>query len=92
MAGLRCALVRGNYARSGPPGFAHAWNEITLEDGRRVLVDVMHHGGKASFPEVTTPGVIKHYLRENDTPWYTEGTAAAPTDKSAAPGRSKPKD
>lgn len=70
-AGLKAALVRGNYAiRGRKPGFAHAWNEVELANGRRVLVDVMHHGGKAHFPEVSSPEVVQNYLRENDTPWY----------------------
>lgn len=69
-AGLKTALVRGNYAKSATNTFAHAWNEVTLDDGRRVLVDVMHHGGKPVFLEITAPYVMKHYLKENDTPWY----------------------
>lgn len=77
-AGLKTALVRGNYARRGvKPGFAHAWNEVTLSDGRRVLVDVMHHGGKAVFPEITSPEVVSCYLKEDDTPWYAPATAPA---------------
>jgi len=78
-AGLQAALVRGNYARRGrTPGFAHAWNEVTLSDGRRILVDVMHNGGKPVFRAVTDPYVVQCYLRENDTPWYPEPAAAAP--------------
>jgi transglutaminase/protease-like cytokinesis protein 3 len=77
-AGLPSALVRGNYARRGrKPGFAHAWNEVTLADGRRLLIDVMHHGGKPVFPPVTDPEVVRCYLREDDTPWY-EAAPAAP--------------
>jgi hypothetical protein len=71
-AGLKTALVRGNYSRSGERTGGHAWNEVTLEDGRRVLVDVMHHGAKPKFPEITAPEVTKHYLKVNDTPWYRE--------------------
>ena len=70
-AGLKTALVRGNYAKSATNTFAHAWNEVTLDGGKRVLVDVMHHGGKPVFLEINAPYVVKHYLRENDTPWYT---------------------
>lgn len=73
-AGLQAALVRGNYAvRGRTPGFAHAWNEVTLADGRRLLVDVMHHGGKPVFPPVTDPAVVRCYRREDDTPWYPAG-------------------
>jgi hypothetical protein len=70
-AGLKVALVRGNFARKGPPGVAHAWNEVTLDDGRRVIVDVMHNGGKPKFLEITDPEVIQHYLKVDDTPWYS---------------------
>jgi transglutaminase/protease-like cytokinesis protein 3 len=70
-AGLKVALVRGNYARKGPPGVAHAWNEVLLDNGSRLLVDVMHNGGKPKFPEVTDPEVIKHYLKVDNTPWYS---------------------
>jgi hypothetical protein len=77
-AGLQAALVRGNYAQRGrTPGFAHAWNEVTLSDGRRVLVDVMHNGGKPVFRAVTDPYVVRCYLREDDTPWYREAAAPA---------------
>jgi transglutaminase/protease-like cytokinesis protein 3 len=69
-AGLKTALVRGNFIKKKPPGFAHAWNEVILEDGRHLLVDVMHNGGAATFRELTDPYVIKHYGRVDDTPWY----------------------
>ncbi len=69
-AGLNVALVRGNYASKGPPGAPHAWNEVVLDDGRRVLVDVMHNGSKPKFPEVTAPRVVQHYLKVDGTPWY----------------------
>ena len=69
-AGLKTALVRGNYIRDKKPGIAHAWNESFFADGRHVIVDVMHNGGKARFLEVTDPYVIEHYLRVDDTPWY----------------------
>lgn len=70
-AGLDVALVRGNYARRGPPGAAHAWNEIFLDDGRRLLIDVTHHGGEAKFPSVTDPEVVARYRKVDGTPWYT---------------------
>lgn len=69
-AGLRASLVRGNFAPEGPPGLPHAWNELELSDGDRVLVDVMHNGGSPRFPIVTDPEVIKHYLKVDGTPWY----------------------
>ena len=75
-AGLKSALVRGNYARSGSRAGPHAWNEIHLDDGRRLLVDVMLNGGKARFPAVTNSSVVQHYLKPDGTPWYgTNATA-----------------
>jgi len=76
-AGLRPALVRGNYNTGRPGQGAHAWNEVTLPDGRRLLVDVMHNGGKPKFPEVTDPIVVKHYLKPDDSPWYSTNAPAA---------------
>jgi hypothetical protein len=71
-AGLDVALVRGNYDRTGPDR-GHAWNEVSLGDGRRVIVDVMHHGARPQCLEVTAPQVIEHYLKVDDTPWYGVG-------------------
>lgn len=67
-AGLNAALVRGNYA--GPISGGHAWNEIVLDDGRRLLVDIMQKGERQDFPEVTSPAVARQYLRVDNTPWY----------------------
>ena len=75
-AGLKSALVRGNFAANGPRGFPHAWNEIHLDDGRRLLVDVMHNGGKPRFPAVTEPEVVRRYLKPDDTPWYSTNAPA----------------
>jgi hypothetical protein len=69
-AGLRAALVRGNFAPDGPPGFPHTWNEIELDDGRRLLVDVMHNGGQPTFPTLTDPSIAARYLKVDGTPWY----------------------
>lgn len=69
-AGLKTALVRGNFLKDKPPGFAHAWNEVFLDDGRHVLVDVMHNGGKPKFRELTDSYVIEHYRKVDDTPRY----------------------
>lgn len=82
-AGLKSALVRGNYFADDKRGGAHAWNEIYLDDGRRLLVDVMHNGSKARFPAVTEPEVVRHYLKPDNTPWYS--TNAVPTAKPAKP-------
>ncbi len=73
-AGLNAALVRGNYAERGSPAIPHAWNEVFLGDGRRVLIDVSLEGSQPRFLDVGTPEVIKHYLKVDNTPWY--GTKA----------------
>ncbi len=85
-AGLKTALVRGNWAGEGPQGpvAAHAWNELFLDDGRRVLVDVSLLRDKQTFPEVTAPEVAGHYLTPSNAPWYPLGRAA----EAAAEGAS----
>jgi len=72
-AGLKTALVRGNYATLDRPGFPHAWNELFLDDGSRVLVDVMHMRGKPRFRELTESFVVERYRRVDDTPYYGAG-------------------
>jgi hypothetical protein len=70
-AGLKAALVRGNFMQKNKRrGFAHAWNEVFLSDGRHLLVDVMHNGGNATFRDVTDSYVIEHYHKVDDSPWY----------------------
>lgn len=69
-AGLRAALVRGNLAHNGPPGFAHAWNELELEDGRHLLVDIMRNGRQPTFPATDDRQVIEQYLKVDGTAWY----------------------
>lgn len=78
-AGLMAALVRGNYAGtvSGP----HAWNEIFLGDGRRLVVDVTLKRDRQDFPEVTDPEIAKQYYRVDKTPWY--GVPVAPEQSRA---------
>lgn len=77
-AGLKAALVRGNYAGTVRGG--HAWNELFLDDGRRVLVDVMHKRDRQDFPEVTAPAVVQRYRRVDNSPWY-----GAPTETESKP-------
>ncbi|MEN6498198.1 MAG: EDR1-related protein [Thermoguttaceae bacterium] len=70
-AGLKASLVRGNYAGASERGSPHVWNEIILDDGRHLLVDVMLQRDRQGFPEVTAPDVARRYLRVDNTPWYT---------------------
>ena len=67
-AGLNVSLVRGNYVEQRSPAVGHAWNEVFLDDGRRVLVDVSLEGSQPRFLEVATPEVIEHYRKVDNTP------------------------
>lgn len=58
-AGLKCALVRGNYQTPGGSE-GHAWNELKLADNRRVVVDVMNPQPDFYFPEVGEPS-LRYY-------------------------------
>jgi hypothetical protein len=72
-AGLKTALVRGNYFHAGK-GDPHAWNEIVMTDGRRYLVDVTQHPNdefwEITSPAVTPATVVKHYVKLDNTPYY----------------------
>jgi hypothetical protein len=79
-AGLRTALVRGNYFHAGH-GDPHAWNEVVLDDGRRYLIDSTQRPNEAPW-EITTPAVtpatvVHHYVKLDDTPYY--GPHGGPT-------------
>ncbi len=70
-AGLPTALTRGNYQSSpGKEGFPHVWKEVALDDGVRVIVDVMHDGSLPRLRESTDPDVVEHYRKVDDSPWY----------------------
>jgi hypothetical protein len=72
-AGLKAALRRGNLQlRRSPKGYPHAWNEVYLEDGGRLLVDTSYRAGKWDFPDVKTPSVVEQYRRLDDSPLYGE--------------------
>ncbi len=59
-AGLKSALVRGNYSDGFSAG-GHAWNELILDDGARVIVDVMNPRPDFQFLPETSPEA-KHYV------------------------------
>ena len=75
-AGLKSALVRGNYVHiHAGGGGPHAWNEIQLDDGRRFLVDTTLRP-KLDFLEITSPTTTslettKRYVKGDGTPYYT---------------------
>ena len=80
-AGLKVALVRGNYVHlhaggSGP----HAWNELQLDDGRRFLVDTTLRPKsdllEITTPEVTSTDIARRYVKPDGTPYYGAATAA----------------
>ena len=67
------ALVRGNLVWPGGQG-GHAWNELVLSDGRKVLVDVMNPSPGFKFP--TLENSAGAYRRVDNSPFYA---AAKPT-------------
>src|SRR5438128_11467172 len=54
-AGLKVALVRGNYAHSNGRQGGHAWNELHLDDGRVLIVDTMNPPRHFIFPDINSP-------------------------------------
>ena len=70
-AGLKVALARGHLVNLARPiNEPHVWNELFLDDGRRLLVDVAQKHGKQDFPEVTAPQVSQKYHRLDNSPLY----------------------
>lgn len=49
-AGLRVSLVRGYYNKGSRAG-GHAWNELYLADGKKMIVDTMKSPRGAVFPQ-----------------------------------------
>ncbi len=80
-AGLKTALVRGNYNRGLTRG-GHAWNELILDDGSIVLVDVMNPSIDFAFlPESSAEA--KYYLSVKNEPIYPRHR----TESAPAPGK-----
>ena len=67
-AGLNVALVRGNY-RTEKKAFGHAWNELVLTDGKKLIVDCMNPQAGFDFPE-TTSDVARKYLTVENEAFY----------------------
>ncbi len=80
-AGLKVALVRGNLKTSTSVG-GHAWNELHLEDGRRLLVDIMNPLRDFRFPALTEPIALR-YLSVYNAPLYGPAKASSPTKTSS---------
>ncbi|MFP6617073.1 MAG: EDR1-related protein [Candidatus Hydrogenedentota bacterium] len=68
-ADLNVAMVRGNY-RNGENISGHAWNELQLEDGRRLLIDVTYRFAEPIEPQSNTRN--HRYLTVRNEPWYEE--------------------
>ena len=51
-AGLKAALVRGKLGSDEATAGGHAWNELVLQTGKKVIVDVMNPQPDFYFPEV----------------------------------------
>lgn len=76
-AGLKVALVRGNMKTSTSVG-GHAWNELHLDDGRRLLVDIMNPQRDFRFPALTEPIALR-YLSVYNVPLYGPAKTTQPT-------------
>ncbi|QDU53698.1 EDR1-related protein [Gimesia panareensis] len=72
-ADLDVALVRGNYGDATRHG-GHAWNELHLKDGRRILIDTMQRRIELLTPEGSK--VSDRYLTIDNKPWYGKSKAA----------------
>lgn len=70
-AGLKAALRRGHLRdRNYPAGYPHAWNEIHLDDGTKLLVDSSYRAGNWEFPDVNTPSIVEEYRKLDNSPLY----------------------
>jgi hypothetical protein len=69
-AGLRAAMVRGN-VRIGEKLEPHSWNEIFLDDGTRLVADLMWGAEKAVFP----PSQADRYFTVDMQPYYATSAA-----------------
>ena len=68
-AGLNVALVRGSYGVDETDVGGHAWNELILENGKKVIVDVMNPQPDFYFPEVGQPS-LRGYRTVANQPKY----------------------
>ena len=81
-AGLKVALVRGRLAYDGKDLGGHAWNELTLQNGKKVVVDVMNPQPDYYFPEVGEPSLrgyrtVAHQPKYPPTKELPHGVPAA---------------
>lgn len=67
-AGLRATMARGNLGTPRDAG-GHTWNELVLENGEKVIVDVMNPRPGFYFPRTTEPAAEK-YLTVKNAAYY----------------------
>lgn len=73
-ANLDVALVRGNYGDAARHA-GHAWNELHLKDGRRILIDTMQRRVELLTSEGSPAS--GRYLTIDNKPWYGPSAAKA---------------
>jgi transglutaminase/protease-like cytokinesis protein 3 len=71
-AGLSVALVRGHLGEQA----YHAWNELTLAGGEKLIVDAMNPQPGFIFPK-TTDRAASAYRTVDDKPYYAKSPATA---------------
>lgn len=80
-AGLKVSLVRGRYGRNPSKLGPHAWNELRLDDGRVLIVDVTNPLPDFHFPDDKSPQAGRYYNLARQ-PFYS--TPAQPAAKPQA--------
>ncbi|MEM6812057.1 MAG: EDR1-related protein [Pseudomonadota bacterium] len=71
--GMPTSLVRGNYYEHSGYGVSHAWNEVDLENGETLIVDVMH-----DFIGDLSSAKVKKYLDVNNNALYAHRSQNTP--------------
>lgn len=75
--GIRTQLVRGNWYNwyyepsIRGSGGGHAWNVVQLEDGSRMIVDVMHQRQFRQYPDGSWEKGAERYTDVNNNQLYT---------------------
>lgn len=77
--GVPASLVRGHF-NDGHSAGSHAWNEVQLENGKKIIVDVMHQN---TF-QMGQPGA-HHYNTVARHPMYNDNGPIQRTPQSAPP-------
>lgn len=67
-AGLCVGLARGNFGTTEKAA-GHSWNELSLADGKNLIVDCMNPQGGFDFPE-TTADIAGQYLTVENDAYY----------------------